>query len=492
MILTHRDQGEITGLAGKLAVRLLEEKGDKAAALTCYIMAEDTDKAVKMWIEEAKDKVRKKPGNYVREMSVALLKSVLFKSVVGNNKPNMELERLAYEYIRASLCTGPMDLIKAFIERLPMARPEFFDLKALYDRVLGLLRQPKPQLWEVDAVPVPKPKPVQKGPPRPADSNPFSGKAGKPAGFPGTPSKVNPFPSQPDTAPPSFPKQAFPLKPEEAKDSIPAIPKTDPFKKVSGTTDTHDPHHAPPARVNPPPMPVAFKPSPVAPTQHPVQPDSGSTAKASPFGIPERASVAEMPQKQTPPRPFPAPPAQPFQSTPQAQAFAPPPTQAYSAPSVPEIPKTGPAQLMKTAPPPAVPVARTVPPVFRGVPTPGRVEPAAVAAPPVSATRWSIPQEYSGVYQVWSGVTSLAVVAGNPRLKAEAETKLEDLFRKLESGEMSEHEGERLIAMTQAFSSGDCQTAMAIQMELVKTAWDANKGWLPVVKNLIKAKQQGR
>jgi hypothetical protein len=102
----------------------------------------------------------------------------------------------------------------------------------------------------------------------------------------------------------------------------------------------------------------------------------------------------------------------------------------------------------------------------------------------------SIPAEYSLIYQVWSQASNFPYV--NARLKTEAETKLEELYRKLESGEMAASEAERVMAMTQAFSAGDCPTALSIQMELVKSAWEANKTWLPVVKNLIKAKQQSK
>jgi hypothetical protein len=110
--------------------------------------------------------------------------------------------------------------------------------------------------------------------------------------------------------------------------------------------------------------------------------------------------------------------------------------------------------------------------------------------PAVSQGAHSIPTEYSFIYQVWSQLANHPVIVNNARLKSEADAKLEDLFRKLESREMSEKEGERLMALTQAFHNGDYQAALSIQMELVKTAWEANKTWLPVVKNLIKAKQQ--
>ena len=465
MILTHPDQSETSPLASQLGEKLIQEKNDKSAALACFIIAEDTDKAIEIWADEAKERVKKKPASYLKELAVVVLKSVMLKAVVGNTKPCPELERLAAEFVRAEIGCN-FDLAKIFIEKLPISRPEVFELKALYDRIMGLMGLERPQLWEVEALPSHKPKASQKPAKAPESTNPFTSKAVPPMKTgPMQSAKANPFPGLPDSGP-GISKNPFPGSGrEEAKESIPTIPKTEPFKRASAEP-AKDPHQVPqPARIAPPPMMPVAKPG-FAPTQPATRPEDPNRPKTSPFsGAPERAAMSEVAQppkqaatKQIPP----SPPA-----------------------SVPEIPKTVIAQPMKTTPPPPLPsVPRQAQPAFRP-PAPSRPEPPMSASP-----SRSIPAEYNLIYQIWSQAPNFPYV--NARLKAEAETKLEELYRKLESGEMAASEAERVMAMTQAFSAGDCPTAMSIQMELVKSAWEANKTWLPVVKNLIKAKQQSK
>lgn len=466
MILTHPDHSETHPLASQLGEKLLEEKNDTPAALACFIMAEDTDRAIQIWIAEAKERVKKKPATYLKELAVVVLKSVLLKAVVGDSKQCTELERLAAEFVRAEL-GGHFELAKNFIEKLPVNRPESFELRSLYDRIMGLMKLERPQLWEVEVIPTHKPKPSLKPAKLPEPTNPFTGKAVPPMKTgPPKPPKANPFPGLPDSDTAS--KSPFPSTREDAKESIPTIPKTEPFKRVAGAGDVSGPHQAQqPTRVAPPPM----MPAKAAVSQPVARPEDPNKPKTSPFGsLSDRGATPELAQP-------------PKQVT--ARAFPPPPTQNPSA-SVPDIPKTGSAQPMKTTPPPslAASVPKQTQPGFRPPPPP-RVEPPAVSAAPAR----SIPAEYSLIYQVWSQAPNFPYV--NARLKSEADTKLEELYRKLESGEMAA-EADRVLAMTQAFHTGDCQAALSIQMELVKSAWEANKSWLPVVKNLIKAKQQSK
>ena len=465
VILTSPDHSETHPLASQLGEKLIQEKNDTAAALACFILAEDTDRAIQIWVDEAKERVKKKPATYLKELAVVVLKAVMLKAVVGNTRQCPELERLAAEFVRAELA-GNFELAKNFIEKLPVNRPESFELKSLYDRIMGLMRLERPQLWEVEVIPSHKPKPSQKPVKVPESTNPFTGKAG-PIMKAGPPKsvKVNPFPSDSESA---AAKNPFPSTREDAKESIPTIPKTEPFKRVPGPVEPPSHQVQQSTKVAPPPMPIA-KTGPAVPL--PVaRPEDPNRPKTSPFGgLPDKGATPEVAQP-------------PKQVT--TRAFPPPPTQNPSA-SVPDIPKTASAQPMKTTPPPLAVVPKQTQPGFR-VPPPPRVEPPTMAA----ASARSIPAEYSLIYQVWSQAPNFPYV--NARLKTEADTKLEELYRKLESGEMAAAEADRVLAMTQAFHTGDCQTALSIQMELVKSAWEANKTWLPVVKNLIKAKQQNK
>ena len=467
-ILTNPDQSQVNTLASQLGEKLLQEKNDKVAALACFIVAEDTERAVEMWVDEAKERLRKKPAAYLKELARVVFKSIMLKAVVGNTNSNAVLEKLTAELVRSGI-SGNADLAKTFIEKLPIDHMEIFELKALYDRIMGSLKLPRPLLWEAEAPPRIKPSQKQG---KPAEAvNPFTGKAAPP-GKPGIPARqVNPFPGMPDKQQFGIAKSPFAGgEKEEAKESIPNIPKTGAFKRAGDAQKEANPI-MPPVKVAPPPLIPVNKP--VSGPQPPVaRPEDPNRPKTSPFGeIPERAAAPDFPQqKPGPPKPLPANPA-PFQP-----------------PSLPDIPKTGVAQPMKTAPPPplAAVAVKQVQPVYR--PPTARTEPAPVSA----MSSHSLPPQYSLIYQVWSQVPNAAYVMGNPRLKAEAEAKLEDLFRKVESGELGAAEADRVLAMTQAFNSGDLQSALSIQMELVKSAWEANKSWLPVVKNLIKAKQQSR
>jgi len=63
--------------------------------------------------------------------------------------------------------------------------------------------------------------------------------------------------------------------------------------------------------------------------------------------------------------------------------------------------------------------------------------------------------------------------------------RMEDLFTKLQSGQLKTSSSQKLLQLAQALDAQDGASASRLQQELLAVDWEANKFWLMGLKRLI-------
>ncbi len=95
------------------------------------------------------------------------------------------------------------------------------------------------------------------------------------------------------------------------------------------------------------------------------------------------------------------------------------------------------------------------------------------------------PMSPMDVEQVRRAVTSLverSVADGNRKKYEESKAKFEELWARLERGDVSPTVQIKLLAMAQALEAGDAVVLGRVKADLQTWDWDTNKSWIMALK----------
>lgn len=84
--------------------------------------------------------------------------------------------------------------------------------------------------------------------------------------------------------------------------------------------------------------------------------------------------------------------------------------------------------------------------------------------------------------------TLLDVLAGqdpNPKKREDIAKRLEELYGKLQAGQIKTATSQKVLALVKAVEAQDHAASSRIQQELYQTDWDINKSWLMGLKRLF-------
>jgi len=92
------------------------------------------------------------------------------------------------------------------------------------------------------------------------------------------------------------------------------------------------------------------------------------------------------------------------------------------------------------------------------------------------------------VQNVLSMLLEASAQDGNMKKKEDNAKRLEDLYSRLQSGQIKTAKAEKVLQMVKAVEAQDYVTATKLQIELCSSDWEANKYWLTCLKRLVPAR----
>lgn len=98
------------------------------------------------------------------------------------------------------------------------------------------------------------------------------------------------------------------------------------------------------------------------------------------------------------------------------------------------------------------------------------------------------PHEVEHIKSVMAMMLNNSAQDGNVRKRDDIAKRLEELYSKLQTGQMKTAASQKVLQLVQAVEQNDFASANRIQMELCTIDWEMNKGWLMGVKRLMPAR----
>eukprot|EP01119_Soliformovum_irregulare_P013768 TRINITY_DN3700_c0_g1_i1.p1 TRINITY_DN3700_c0_g1~~TRINITY_DN3700_c0_g1_i1.p1 ORF type:complete len:1138 (+),score=363.18 TRINITY_DN3700_c0_g1_i1:134-3547(+) len=504
---TYASKDDFPVLAGYLGDRL-DNKGDDASAILCYICAGNVDQTIQLWAKQM--------GKQDLSSLIELV-SVYRKGLDARSPPSKILASKFSEYA-ASLATqgqGATALrsLQSFnTKALTPNSPALILIDRLYNSL------PKSQLENMETPPFPfvreeigtPARNVNAALPRSSPlastaplSTPFPGSAPNPMGSiptftPGRPAPVpaaTPFTASktsmgPPTGRPMGPPPTFtPVGPPPTfpgKSSVPPAMFTPPPTTSLGPPPTGFPSTAPPTAtpLGPPPtaFPVGQAPGVGLPTTGPLPPSTFTPVTSAP---PKPATVSAPPPTTfgPPPTTF-APPPTAF--APPPSTFAPPPS---FTPASPAPVRAAPAPIPLGPPPGGNAAAAPLGPPPGG--NPGN--PASAPQPLKQEKKEEVPakttEENEFILESLNRIISEAVSSSDTRknkIGKDVQPRFQPLLDKLKRNDVSAPLAKSLYELSQALNAGDVLAAQRTQATLNQDHWQELGGSLNIgVKRLV-------
>lgn len=95
------------------------------------------------------------------------------------------------------------------------------------------------------------------------------------------------------------------------------------------------------------------------------------------------------------------------------------------------------------------------------------------------------PHDLQRVKNVMGMLLDASAQDGNAKKRDDIAKRLEELYMKLQTGQVKTTSSAKVLQMVEAVEGQDYAAAVRIQNDLCSSDWDSNKVWLQGVKRLI-------
>lgn len=450
----------------------LENSSMFSAAQACFVYAGSSDKVFKSWIRQFKHTVAE-GGSYQNAVFNLFFKSLLYAESLQFFDSEL-LESIYYEYLTMLFKEG---MQKEGLEMMHHLKTPRYNvpLMVLIEKYVKATHGNSRAPWKVLAINPVKvktaPKMREVYPDNPIKT-PVSGKVPGPPDHFRTMPKISTMPEPKKTAFSEPIKNVFPEHPPEIKRTPFENPK-DPFH--SKASDTQKVPFSNLREPDPVPKNISKAPLEKQAIPPPPPPAKPKDLKKDiiPPQIPSKAEVREI-------EPPISRPTENIKEVPMERTIE---RQDFNKLTKPEQvkPKEVPVHIVpKTFPPPKIPTTLPQRPILN----------TATSSEGVDLS--GIPSHFLQIAQKWESAIRDPSISNNARILKDVESKMQEFFNKLRSGELNDTTMNLVIELTEAFASGDFATVGRTHLELTNKTWNENGNWLTAMKRIIQAKQSSR